>query len=318
MRRVLSLFLPQWPIDRRRLVDAWRDRPFALVANLAGRRIVTAVNAAAAQDGIAPGTSLTDARAARPDLKLAEADFAGDVAALTALARWCDRFSPFAAPCGTDGIALDITGGAHLFGDEAGLATQLIERLSRQGIASRAAIADTLGAAWAMARFGAAALAVVPRGGARQALADLPVMALRLEAEAAELLLRLGLRRIGDLDAMPRSELAARCGGSVARASRSRRLHPRKAAGRTALSPSRSPPRTTSPPRHARCCTRSVAAWPRKASARGGSPSRSTASMAGSKRQRSARRGRRAIHCIFGASLPSACPRSIRDSASRM
>ena len=181
MRRVLSLFLPQWPIDRCRRGDAQSDRPFALVISLAGRRIVTAVNAAAAHDGLLPGTSLADARAARPDLRIAEADFAGDAAALATLARWCDRFSPFASPCGMDGIALDITGCAHLFGDETGLATQLVERLGRQGIESRAAIADTLGAAWAVARFGAAAIAVVPCSGARKALADLPVMALRLE-----------------------------------------------------------------------------------------------------------------------------------------
>ncbi len=216
MQRVLSLFLPRWPIDRRRLAGARPDRPFILVANLAGRRIVTAANAAATNEGIAPGRNLADARALYPDLQLAEADFVGDAAALATLARWCNRFSPFASPCGTDGIALEITGCAHLFGDEAGLAAQAVERLGRQGIECRAAIADSLGAAWAVARFAGAAVAVVPRGGARQKLADLPVAALRLDGEIAALLTRLGLRRIGDLYAMPRAALAKRCGESVA------------------------------------------------------------------------------------------------------
>ena len=216
MRRVLSLFLPRWPIDRRRSGAARSDRPFALVTDLAGRRIVTAVNAAAAAEGIAPGKSLADARAGYPDLRIAEADFAGDAAALSRLTRWCNRFSPFAASCGTDGIALDITGCAHLFGDERGLAAQLVERLRRQGIESRAAIADTLGAAWAISHSAGASVAVVARGGAQMVLADLPVTALRLEAETAALLMRLGLRRIGDLYGMPCATLTARCGDSVA------------------------------------------------------------------------------------------------------
>lgn len=216
MRRVLSLFLPRWPIDRRRLNDARPARPFALVTGIAGRRIVTAANTSATEEGIAPGKSLADARASRPDLRIAEADFAGDAVALSALARWCNRFSPFASPAGTDGIGLDITGCAHLFGDERGLAAQLVERLTRQGIECRAAIADTLGAAWAVSHFGGASVAVVSRGGAQMALADLPVMALRLEADIVASLARLGLRRIGDLYALPRSALAARCGESVA------------------------------------------------------------------------------------------------------
>lgn len=161
--------------------------------------------------------ALADARALCPDLAVAEADFAGDAAALARLARWCNRFSPWTAPCGADGVVLDITGCAHLFGDEAGLAAQSLARLKRRGIECRAAIADSLGAAWAVSRFaGGGAVAVVPPGGARMALADLPVAALRLEPETAALLARLGLRRIGDLYAVPRAALAARCGDSVA------------------------------------------------------------------------------------------------------
>src|SRR5579862_301587 len=216
MQRVMSLFLPRWPIDRQRRNNARSDRPLVLIASIAGKRIVTAANAGAAAEGIAPGRGLADARVLCPDLQVAAADFVGDAAALSALARWCNRFSPFVSPCGSDGIALDITGCAHLFGGEAGLAAQAVERLKRQGIECRAAIADSLGAAWAVSRFGGAFVAVVPRGEARRALADFPVAALRLDAEIAALLVRLGLRRIGDLYALPRAALAERCGDSVA------------------------------------------------------------------------------------------------------
>ena len=158
---------------------------------------------------------VADARALDPALLVEEADFIADAAALTKLAAWCDRFSPWVTPCGTDGILFDVTGCAHLFGDEAGMASQIIARLARQGIAARAAIADTLGAAWALSRFGRGVTITVPRGGVQQALADLPVAALRLEPEIVALLERLGLQRIGELYQLPRAALAARCGDSV-------------------------------------------------------------------------------------------------------
>lgn len=167
-------------------------------------------------EGIAPGMGVADARALDPALLVEEADFIADAAALTKLAAWCDRFSPWVTPCGADGILLDVTGCAHLFGDEAGLARQAVARLVRQGIEARAAIADTLGAAWALSRFDRSAALTVPCSGTKQALADLPVAALRLEPEIVALLERLGLQRIAELYPLPRAALAARCGDSVA------------------------------------------------------------------------------------------------------
>jgi protein ImuB len=212
----MSLFLPRWPIDRRFCGSARPDRPFALATTVSGRRVVTAVSARAAMEGIAPGMGVADARALDPSLLVEEADFIADAAALAKLAQWCDRFSPWVTSCGADGILLDVTGCAHLFGDEAGLTRRAVARLARQGIDARAAIADTLGAAWAISRFGGAAALTVPRGSVAQALAALPVAALRLESEIVALLERLGLQRIGELYSLPRAALAARCGDSVA------------------------------------------------------------------------------------------------------
>ena len=177
---------------------------------------MTAVSAAAALEGIAPGMGLADARALDPALLVEEADFIADAAALAKLAAWCDRFSPWVTLYGADGILLDVTGCAHLFGDEAELVCQTVARLARHGIEARAAVADTLGAAWALSRFSSGAALTVPSGGARQALADLPVAALRLEPEIVALLERLGLARVGELYPLPRAALAARCGESIA------------------------------------------------------------------------------------------------------
>lgn len=61
------------------------------------------------------------------------------------------------------------------------------------------------------------AFTVVLPGGARRAIAELPVAALRLTPAVCDTLHRLGLRRISDLIALPRAPLAARFGGDSLR-----------------------------------------------------------------------------------------------------
>jgi|HubBroStandDraft_1064217.scaffolds.fasta_scaffold00245_4 protein ImuB len=221
MRRVLSLWLYHWPTDLlHRRAGAEAGGPLVAVATIGNRRILVAVDAAAAAAGLAPGLGLADARARRPDLVAREADQAGAAAALASLADWCGGYSPWTATEGVDGVWLDITGCVPLFAGEDELAADLLARLRRRGFSCRAAIADTPGAAWALARWGTApetgALIAAP-GGTRAALAGLPVAALRLGPEIAQDLRRLGLRRIDSLYALPRAPLAPRFGEIVAR-----------------------------------------------------------------------------------------------------
>jgi len=161
---------------------------------------------------------LADALSFLPGLATVAAEPAKDAAALRRLAEWCGRYSPWTAPDGADGVRVETTGSAHLWDGERALAADLKTRLDRQGVAGRIAIADTLGAAWAMARFAEAgeSVAILPPGDARAALAPLPVEALRLDPFTAQGLRRVGLKRIGDLYAMPRDALARRFGETVA------------------------------------------------------------------------------------------------------
>jgi protein ImuB len=158
---------------------------------------------------------LADALSFVPGLATAAAEPVKDAAALRRLAEWCGRYSPWTAPDGTDGIKIEITGCAHLWGGEKALAADLFARLTRQGIASRIAIADTLGAAWACARF-AEVPVILTSAETGTALAPLPVEALRLNPATAQGLRRVGLKRIGDLYAMPRAALVRRFGAAVA------------------------------------------------------------------------------------------------------
>jgi protein ImuB len=189
------------------------EAPFALVeAGARGVRI-TAVNAQARAVGIVPGIALADARAGLPGLVSALAEPDHDRAALRKLALWCGRYGPARNVDGDDGLWVDATGVAHLFGGEEALVGDLVRRLANFGITARAGLADTLGAAFALARFATSAacsVCIAPEGRNQAVLALLPVDGLRLAPETILLLRRLGLKRIGQLYGIPRVALARR------------------------------------------------------------------------------------------------------------
>ena len=167
--------------------------------------------------GLHPGQSHADARAIAPGLVSAPAEPEEERRTLKALALWFERFSPLTAVDallpGQEGLLIDMTGGAHLFGGEEALLREILRRLQAAGVPATAAIADTPGAAFALARWAASEdrpAVVAPPGGTREALADLPVEALRLDDDAVRLLARFGLQRIGDLYPLPRAGLARR------------------------------------------------------------------------------------------------------------
>jgi protein ImuB len=227
VRRILYLWLKHWPLDRLRRAAPRQSKnsavpaegiPFATVVDIAGRHLLAAVDPAAAARGLAPGMPLADALSYLPGLATQPAQPEEDAAGLRRLAEWCSRYSPWTAPDGSDGVKIEITGCAHLWGGEERLAADLETRLDGLGIAGRIAVADTLGAAWALARFAAAGEpTILPPATLPMGLAALPVEALRLDPVAVCGLRRVGLTRIGDLRTMPREALAHRFGERVTR-----------------------------------------------------------------------------------------------------
>ena len=216
-RRILAAWLPWWRTERlaRRCPEA-RSHPFVIVAESRGRQIIDAANPRAARAGLTPGMPLADARAVVPDVVVRPADPAADALALERLARWADRFTPRVMPDGVDTIFLDIAGCTRLFGGEEALMASLRAALDDLGLTTRLALADTPGAAWALAHYGDEDSAVVPAGsgpdGLKDALARLPVAALRLSAEVADGLASFGLDRICRLFPMESVELIRRFG----------------------------------------------------------------------------------------------------------
>jgi protein ImuB len=215
-RRYLSLWLKRLSTDRiARRSSAPDDAPLVVVASVKSALRITAMNNAAARLGLVTGMALADARAMYPALKAADADPHADARLLEAVADWCDRYTPLVGLDAPDGLLLDITGCAHLFGGEAALCRDLVERLSWQGLQASVAVADTVGCAWAIARYGRAP--VVSKGAVREVLSPLPLAALRIDAETVAGLAQAGLKRIADVLDRPRAPLAARYGQNFIR-----------------------------------------------------------------------------------------------------
>src|SRR4051812_31868346 len=162
-QRFLSVWLRRLSTDRiERLLPARADGPRVVVATIEQAQRIVALNDAAARLRLKTNMPLADARAMYPSLPVFEADVEADRRLLEAIADWCDRYTPLVGLDPPDGLFLDITGCAHLFGGEVALARDLLTRLRRQGFVARAAVADTPGGAWAVARYGGQG--VVPRG----------------------------------------------------------------------------------------------------------------------------------------------------------
>ena len=185
-------------------------RPVVVVASASGGWRIAAADRRAQGLGVAPGELLADVRARIGALDVREAEPEADRQALAKLARWAACFSPYVAPW-EHGLTFDIEGCAHLFGGEERMARHMRERLSRFGLTARIAIASTIGAAHALCRFGPEEI-VVAEGKEEEALAPLPVTALRISQKQAASLNRLGLKRIADVARLPRAPLAQRFG----------------------------------------------------------------------------------------------------------
>lgn len=220
MERFLCAWSPNWAIAcaRRRHPHVSPaeagPKPWALVRPVRGARRLHAVDETAAALGLWAGQTAADATALVPDLALVDADPEADAADLATLADWCARLSPAVAPDPPDRLILEIAGVAHLWGGEGPFLERARGALAAQGVRMRLAIASTLGAAWALSRYGPDGACIAP-GEEAAALADLPVAGLRCEPEAAAQLARLGIERIGQLADLPRAQLGRRYGPQI-------------------------------------------------------------------------------------------------------
>ena len=215
-RRIMTIWLGRLAIDRWRQGEncgegEGRDaQPFALIGETAHGPRIAAANGAALALGIRPDMLLADARGLCPGLATTPSDPASDLAFLERLAIWAQRWGPWSAVDPPDGLLIDCTAVAHLFGGEMAMLEEAQARFARRGLAVRLAIAPTAGAAWALAHYGPERAVLPAAEDANSRLAPLPIAALRLDPDVLLVLRRLGLKRIGDLYEIGRDALQRR------------------------------------------------------------------------------------------------------------
>ena len=212
------MWLPRLPTDRlRRLCGsapeaAAKDAPLVIAGRANNALYVYALNENAQRLGLYRGQPLANARAMIEGLAVRPADEKADLALLEDIADWCDRFTPLVATDAPDGLLLDISGVAHLFGGEAAMLVHVRDKIAVQGFAVQAAIAGTSLAARALARHAGGTIA--HPGEDRHAVAPLPIAALDCDEDKLRALKRAGLKTIAQVADRGRAELTARLGTS--------------------------------------------------------------------------------------------------------
>ncbi|NUQ64183.1 MAG: DNA polymerase Y family protein [Pirellulales bacterium] len=243
MRRALCIWLPDWTVQRFNLVrPELKDRPVVFFEIYRGSRRVAACSDRAKSLGVAPGmpvseaAALAEAEAQSTPLCLEPYDPTADRQMLEKIALWCQQFSPVVGLEDAEtpsSLLLDITGLGHLFGGESALADKIVRSFRRRSLSARIGVADTVGAAWAIAHFGdqgrqgegetggrgdgeiskfASPGLLVSPSPCLPFSPSFPIESLRLPDETVALLHQLGVYQVGQLALLPRNELNCRFG----------------------------------------------------------------------------------------------------------
>ena len=210
-KRHLALHLPQLPLDLwRRRDDVRLGGAFGVTATVSNAERLISINNQANLAGVKIGMSLTDATAVCPDILTEPQNLVRQRHLLSALQRWADKFSPRVGIDKDDGLALDVTGCAHLFGGEAGLARAMLDELEDLNVKARIGIANTRIAARGLSRYGGRQLTISRAKEEAALISSLPLEALDLSSDTLINLKRLGLKAISDLTTFKSSELVRR------------------------------------------------------------------------------------------------------------
>lgn len=193
---------------------ALREQAFVLAAPQRGRMVITAVNKLAQAQCMEVGMAIADARSIFPSLRVLDDKPELPVKLLKVLGEWCIRYTPITAMDPPDGLILNCSGCPHLWGGEMKYLKEMITRLTKRGYDVRGAMADTIGTAWAVARYGEIDPIIAP-GEQMTALLPLPLAALRLEPSTLLRLQKLGLYKIRHIINISRASLRRRFGPDI-------------------------------------------------------------------------------------------------------
>jgi len=205
--RWLALHFPALSLD---LLGTGGDVPLAIVETRNGRSVVYLANRAACRCGVQPGLGADGAKALCAALQVRERDPGREADALQRLAAWACQFTPQLS-VEPDALLLEVGRSARLFGGLPVLTGQVRAGLAELGFAAVCFLAPTPEGALQLARRGESGT-VADRAELEQRVGALPLAALPLDERACGGLHDAGLRRLGELLALPRPGLARRVG----------------------------------------------------------------------------------------------------------
>jgi protein ImuB len=206
----LCLHFPDLPLDvfargasatlPRAVASAHRERPLVVICDSRAARL-----------GIAPGMSVSAARALAHDIVVHVRDERAERAALRNLAAWAGQFTPSVSLAPPNALLLEISASLKLLGELRTLMRHVKNNLHALGYGSRIACAPTPLAALFLARAGAQC-AITVSSDIERVLAKLSLGVLDAPREAIESLQALGIHTLGDCLHLPRDGLARRFG----------------------------------------------------------------------------------------------------------
>ncbi len=251
MKRALALYLPylsserpgglpiddcQLPIEETHLANRQsaignRQLPAVTIVPCGQTVRIVHVNRAAEAMRLRRGQTLAEARAIAPGVLTREDDPLVDRRELESLAVWAQCLSPTVHIEGGDTLIVDVTGCKRLWSraatkrrsdeateterGESNLLRYALEGIRGRSFTVRGAIADTAGAAWALAHAGEDEACISEQGANAVDLLPLPVWSLRIDEKTVESLRLVGVETVGALLHLPRSSLASRFGEQV-------------------------------------------------------------------------------------------------------
>ncbi|MGN6406144.1 DNA polymerase Y family protein [Sinomonas sp.] len=208
--RALVLWFPDWPLVAAQLAGELPDRVPAAIME---KGLVAVCSGEARQAGVVRGLRLREAQSRCPDLVALPADAARDAREFEAVLAAVEASLPGVHAFRPGLCALRARGAARYYGREEDAGGAALEAAARLGLEARAGFADSVFAAEQAARSAGelAPLRIVAPGESAAFLSPLPIAALR-DPKLASLLLRLGIRTLGDFAALPLADVRSRFG----------------------------------------------------------------------------------------------------------
>ncbi|MBX2836143.1 MAG: DNA polymerase Y family protein [Gammaproteobacteria bacterium] len=207
-----SLHFPQLPIDR--LSEPSSDTPIVVIQQSGAQKTIMSCNTAAKKRGIHKRLTLKSAYAIAPDLLVNDYNETEQSEHIRQLTLWALHYSSWVTPRPPTTVVLEIAGSLTLFGGLTPLIQRILKAAEAQHLTMRIGVAPTPAAATLLAESGATR-PVLDSHSLSEALSDIAVEYLPLDAFTFHGLRQSGIRTLGQLRSMEPAALTRRFGHTL-------------------------------------------------------------------------------------------------------